>query len=144
VPHDAIDPIAFTVEKDGVKIAVVLDLGYITQLVVERLRGSDGIVLESNHDVAMLKVGPYPWALKQRVLSRHGHLSNDSVAEYLERGFDGGARHIVLAHMSQKNNLPEIAMLSAQQALEGRSTLRFCQTKLDLARPDTVGPTYHC
>ena len=77
VPHDAADPIALTIEKDGIKIAIVLDLGYVSNLVVERLKGCDGIILESNHDISMLKVGPYPWALKQRVMSRRGHLSND-------------------------------------------------------------------
>ena len=83
VPHDSADPLGFVIEKDGIKIGIVLDLGYLSNLVLERLKGCDGIVLESNHDVQMLKVGPYPWALKQRVMSRRGHLSNDSVAQYL-------------------------------------------------------------
>ncbi|MFH1574705.1 MAG: MBL fold metallo-hydrolase, partial [Acidobacteriota bacterium] len=97
VPHDAAEPVAFTIEKNGVKLAVVMDLGYVSHLVLERLRDCDGIVLESNHDVSMLRVGPYPWALKQRVMSRLGHLSNDAVAEYLAHGFDGRARHVILA-----------------------------------------------
>src|SRR6266498_4063911 len=130
VPHDSADPIAFCIEKNGVKMAVVLDLGYISNLVVERLRGCDAIVLESNHDVNMLKLGPYPWSLKQRVMGRKGHLSNDTVAEYLASGFDGKARHVVLAHLSKKNNLPELAMISAQNALEQRSALSSRQTKL--------------
>src|SRR5512139_3396906 len=108
VPHDAIDPLGFVIEKDGVKIGVVLDLGYLSNLVIERLKGCDGIILESNHDVQMLKVGPYPWALKQRVMSRRGHLSNDSVAQFLANDYDGNAAHVVLAHLSQKNNLPEL------------------------------------
>jgi phosphoribosyl 1,2-cyclic phosphodiesterase len=141
VPHDSVDPIAFSIERDGVKIAVVLDLGYISNLVVERLKGCDGIVLESNHDVDMLRVGPYPWALKQRVMSRRGHLSNDTVAAYLASGFDGRARHVVLAHLSRKNNLPELARGAARRALEGRSYLRNSQTKLELAGADRVGPT---
>jgi phosphoribosyl 1,2-cyclic phosphodiesterase len=103
VPHDAADPIGMTVERDGVKIAIVLDLGYVSNLVAERLKGCDGIILESNHDLNMLKVGPYPWALKQRVMSRRGHLSNDGVAEFLANGFDGRARHVLLAHLSKKN-----------------------------------------
>ena len=83
MPHDSADPLGFVIEKDGIKIGIALDLGYLSNLVLERLKGCDGIVLESNHDVQMLKVGPYPWALKQRVMSRRGHLSNDSVAQYL-------------------------------------------------------------
>ncbi len=139
VPHDAADPVGFCIEKSGVKLAIVLDLGYVSNLVVERLKGSDGIILESNHDINMLKVGPDPWSLKQRVMSRRGHLSNDLVAEYLRSGFDGKARHIVLAHLSKKNNLPELAMLSARRALEERSSLVSCQTRLELASADRVG-----
>jgi phosphoribosyl 1,2-cyclic phosphodiesterase len=142
VPHDSEDPIGLTIEKDGVKLAIVLDLGYVSNLVCERLKGCDGIILESNHDLNMLKVGPYPWALKQRVMSRRGHLSNDGVAEYLSNGFDGRARQILLAHLSRKNNLPEIALLSAQRALEERSFLANCQTRLALADPDRISKLY--
>jgi len=142
VPHDSVDPIAFRIEKDGVKIAVVLDLGYITNLVVERLKGCDAIVLESNHDINMLRVGPYPWALKQRVMSRRGHLSNDVVAEYLGTRFDGKARHVILAHLSEKNNLPELALLSARKALEQRSRLLANQTKLALASANQISTAY--
>jgi phosphoribosyl 1,2-cyclic phosphodiesterase len=142
VPHDCVDPLGFVVEKDGAKVGVVLDLGYLSNLVIERLRGCDGIILESNHDVRMLKAGPYPWALKQRVMSRQGHLSNDSVAQYLENDFDGNATHVVLAHLSKNNNLPELALLSAQRALEERSGLRIPQTRLELAEADHISRTY--
>jgi len=142
VPHDSLDPLGFIIEKDGTKLGIVLDLGYLSNLVVERLKGCDGIIIESNHDVQMLKVGPYPWALKQRVMSRRGHLSNDSVAQYLGNDFDGKASHVVLAHLSQKNNLPELALLSAQRALESRSGLMTAQTRLELAKPDQISRTY--
>ena len=142
IPHDAADPLGFTIEKGGVKIAIAMDLGYISNLVVERLRECDAIVLESNHDINMLKVGPYPWALKQRVMSRRGHLSNDSVAEYLTGGFDGKARHVLLAHLSKKNNLPELALLSAQRALEGRSAVASCQARLEVSHPDRISRRY--
>jgi phosphoribosyl 1,2-cyclic phosphodiesterase len=142
VPHDAADPLAFCIEKGGVKIAIVLDLGYMSGLVVERLRGSDAIVLESNHDITMLKIGPYPWSLKQRVMSRRGHLSNDTVAEFLADGFDGKAKHVILAHLSEKNNLPEIALLSARQALEERSSLLAGQTRFHLSFADRISTRY--
>jgi phosphoribosyl 1,2-cyclic phosphodiesterase len=119
-----------------------LDLGYLSNLVLERLKGCDAIILESNHDLQMLKVGPYPWALKQRVMSRRGHLSNDAVAQYLGNDFDGKARHVVLAHLSKQNNLPELALLSAQRALEGRSDLLNNQTMLELALADQVGKQF--
>jgi phosphoribosyl 1,2-cyclic phosphodiesterase len=80
--------------------------------------------------------------LKQRVMSRRGHLSNDSVAQYIENEFDGKAAHIVLAHLSKNNNLPELALLSAQRALEERSQLLACQTKLELAVADQISKTY--
>jgi phosphoribosyl 1,2-cyclic phosphodiesterase len=75
-------------------------------------------------------------------MGRRGHLSNDSVAVYLSTGFDGRARHVVLAHLSKKNNLPELALLSARRALEERSALRINQTRLELASADEVGPRY--
>ncbi len=142
VPHDSADPLGFIIEKGGIKIGIVLDLGYLSNLVLERLKGCDAVVIESNHDVQMLKVGPYPWALKQRVMSRRGHLSNDSVAQYLRDDFDGKASHVILAHLSKNNNLPELALLSAQRALESRPTSAVLQTKLELAKPDRISRTY--
>lgn len=122
VPHDAADPVAFTFRAAGTKIALVTDLGYMPELVKVHLRQADCLILESNHDSEMLKVGPYPWVVKQRVLSRHGHLSNHAVSEYLADpdGFDALARYLVLAHISQENNNPDLARLSAEEALSRR------------------------
>ena len=122
IPHDAADPIGFTFRSNGAKVAIVTDLGYMPELVKVHLRGADCLVLESNHDLDMLKVGPYPWVVKQRVLSRTGHLSNHAVGEYLSdpEGFDGVARYLVLAHVSQENNNPDLVQLSAQEALNRR------------------------
>jgi phosphoribosyl 1,2-cyclic phosphodiesterase len=117
VPHDAADPVAFTLQAEGVKLAIVTDLGYIPENVKHHIRGAACLVMEANHDLDMLKVGPYPWALKQRVMSRVGHLSNDCLANFLTHDFDGAASHLVLAHLSQFNNIPELARLSAEQAL---------------------------
>jgi phosphoribosyl 1,2-cyclic phosphodiesterase len=122
IPHDAADPVAFTFCTNGTKLAIVTDLGYMPQLVKVHLRDADCLVLESNHDLDMLKVGPYPWVVKQRVLSRTGHLSNHAVSEYLSDpdGFDARARYLVLAHLSQENNNPDLARLSAEEALGRR------------------------
>lgn len=120
VSHDCADPMAFVVQIHGLRLGVALDLGYVSGLVKERLSNCDGLVLESNHDMEMLKAGPYPWELKQRVLSRRGHLSNEAVAQFLETEFDGRARYIFLAHLSRQNNHPELALLSAQKALSAR------------------------
>jgi len=142
VPHDAAEPLGFVLEKNGVRVGIAMDLGFMSNLVIERLKGCAGIVLESNHDVAMLKAGPYPWALKQRVMSRSGHLSNDAVAQYLTCDFDGTAAHVVLAHLSRQNNLPDLALLSAQKALEERSDMHCGQTKFELACSDKISKTY--
>jgi len=122
IPHDAADPIGFTFRTNGTKMALVTDLGYMPELVKVHLRDADCLLLESNHDLDMLKVGPYPWVVKQRVLSRTGHLSNHAVSEYLAdpEGFDGRARYLVLAHLSAENNNPDLARLSAEEALNRR------------------------
>ena len=122
IPHDAADPIGFTFKANGVKMALVTDLGYMPELVKVHLRDADCLLLESNHDLDMLKVGPYPWVVKQRVLSRTGHLSNHAVSEYLADpdGFDAFARYLVLAHVSQENNNPDVARISAVEALNRR------------------------
>jgi phosphoribosyl 1,2-cyclic phosphodiesterase len=122
IPHDAADPIGFTFRTNGTKMAIVTDLGYMPELVKVHLRDADCLLLESNHDLDMLKVGPYPWVVKQRVLSRTGHLSNHAVSEYLcdPEGFDARARYLVLAHLSLENNNPDLARLSAEEALNRR------------------------
>jgi len=123
IPHDAADPVGFAFRAGGAKIAITTDLGYLPEHVKQHLREADFLMLESNHDLEMLKVGPYPWHIKQRVMSRTGHLSNNGVSEFLADSevFDARPRHIVLAHLSEQNNHPEIARLSAEQALAARA-----------------------
>ena len=118
IPHDAADPVGFRVTSAGVRIAVVTDLGYIPENVKDYLRGCHCLIIESNHDLEMLRNGPYPWYVKQRVMSRDGHLSNLALGEFLTNDFDGQARVLVLAHLSEQNNHPEIARLAAASALE--------------------------
>src|SRR5271154_2958517 len=119
IPHDAIDPVGFTFRAEGIKIGVATDLGYMPASVRDHLRGCSVLVMESNHDVEMLRSGPYPWSVKQRVMSRVGHLSNDALAEFFTSDYDGGAEYLVLAHLSEQNNHPEIARAAAEQALGG-------------------------
>jgi len=138
IPHDGIDTFALTVESEGVKVGVVTDLGYITQLVAERLRGSTLVVIESNHDRDMLKVGPYPWSVKQRIASNVGHLSNDETSRWIREDFDGQAEYLVLAHLSRHCNHPELARLSALQALDRHGSLFFrrAEERVRIAPPD--------
>lgn len=123
VPHDAADPVAFTFRAEGVKVGFVTDLGYLPPNVCDHLRGCEVLVMESNHDVEMLRGGPYPWSVKQRVGSRVGHLSNDDLADFLSNDYDGDAAYVVLAHLSEQNNHPEIARGTAEKALGSRRTL---------------------
>lgn len=125
IPHDAADPCGFVFQArhESVRMSVATDLGYVPPNVKLALRGVDVLLLESNHDLEMLKDGPYPWSVKQRVLSRVGHLSNAACAEFLLRDYDGGAHTIVLGHLSEQNNLPELARLAAEQAIGNRMNL---------------------
>jgi phosphoribosyl 1,2-cyclic phosphodiesterase len=123
IPHDAIDPVGFTFRAEGIKIGFATDLGYMPVSVRDHLRGCSVLVMESNHDVEMLRSGPYPWSVKQRVMSRVGHLSNEALAEFFSNDYDGGAEYIVLAHLSEENNHPERARVAAEQALAGRQGL---------------------
>jgi len=134
IPHDAADPVGFTFHAEGAKIAFATDLGYMPASVRDHLRRCDVLILESNHDVEMLRVGPYPWSVKQRVMSRVGHLSNDALAQFFAEDYDGGASHIVLAHLSEQNNHPEVARRTAEQALGPQQTL--LQNRLMLALQD--------
>ncbi len=121
VPHDAADPVGFCFQAAGVKVGLVTDLGYIPDSIKFHLRGSDVVILESNHDVEMLKVGPYPWFVKQRVMGRKGHLSNDAVADFICMDLDATTGTLVLGHLSEHNNYPDLVHLVATQALRRRS-----------------------
>lgn len=123
IPHDAADPVGFTLRAEGMKIAIATDLGYIPRSVCDHLRRCDVLIVESNHDLEMLRVGPYPWSVKQRVMSRVGHLSNESLAQFFAKDYDKGASYIVLAHLSEQNNHPEVARKAAEDALGPQRTL---------------------
>ena len=123
IPHDAADPCGFVFESEGIRMALATDLGYVPPNVKAALKCIDVLLLESNHDLEMLRDGPYPWSVKQRVLSRVGHLSNDATAEFLTRDYDGGAAWIVLGHLSESNNAPELARITAERAIGDRMTL---------------------
>ena len=125
IPHDAADPVGFTFRAEGIKVGIATDLGYIPASVRDHLRGCDVLVMESNHDVEMLRVGPYPWSVKQRVMSRVGHLSNVALADFFSNDYDNSATFVVLAHLSEQNNHPELARREAEKALSARGGLFF-------------------
>jgi len=135
IPHDAVEPLAFAFRAGGCKGAVVTDLGYLPAHVQQHLRDADWLVLESNHDLEMLKVGPYPWHVKQRVMSRTGHLSNDTVSDFLADadGFDSRNRILVLGHLSETNNTPDVARICAEEALHRRPSAAAFRGELHIA-----------
>ena len=120
VNHDAAQPVAFRFSSGGVAGAAVTDLGELSAPVMKQLRGCDWLILESNHDEEMLRVSTYPWFLKQRLLGRKGHLSNQALSHFLAEDFDGSASHLFLAHLSRNNNLPQLAAEAASAALQRR------------------------
>ena len=112
IDHDAEDPVAFRISAEDRTLGIVTDLGHVTELVRERTRGLDAIVLESNHDVTMLQECKYPWSLKQRISGNKGHLSNDTAGELLSQVLLSGknVQFAVAAHISENSNLPELAL----------------------------------
>jgi phosphoribosyl 1,2-cyclic phosphodiesterase len=130
IPHDTVDPVGFCFAVQGVRIGVVTDLGYIPESVKYHLRRTDLLLLEANHDLDMLKVGPYPWSVKQRVMSRVGHLSNLVMSDFLMEDLDASTSNLVLGHLSEQNNHPAIVQMIATQALEQRGLT----TRLSIAQ----------
>ena len=120
VPHDAAEPVAFSIRSEGIRVTQLTDVGHMPESVAEHLKDSNVLILESNHDIEMLRVGPYPWSLKQRLMGRFGHLSNTVVAQFIREQFDGTASHLVLAHLSERNNHPAVARQESMKALRDR------------------------
>lgn len=120
-PHDTDESVGYRVEGDGI-YAHATDMGMVTDEVLNGLLGADTVLIESNHDEDMLRYGAYPYYLKQRILSDHGHLSNENCAALARTLADGGTRRIILGHLSRENNTPARAMYAAEKALEGTDT----------------------
>lgn len=118
VPHDAADPIAYTVSAGGHKIAVATDIGYVTETVKENLFGSELVLIEANHDINMLNAGRYPYPLKRRILGDHGHLSNEAAASLICELAERGTRKFILGHLSGENNYPKLAYETASMDLK--------------------------
>ncbi len=134
VPHDAVDNFGFIAKSAGIRLATLTDFGHITEPMKDRLAGCDAIIIESNHSRDMLRACPvYSWSLKQRIAGRRGHLSNEDLADWLQKDFDGTARHIVLAHLSQKANDVHLARITAETALKMRPPLFPAETTITLS-----------
>ena len=122
LPHDAEDPAGVIVSRNGRKIGIATDMGTVTSLSKEHLKGCSLLVLEANHDLKMLEEGPYPWSLKQRIRSRTGHLSNEQARDLLKELRHPCLEHVVLAHLSETNNTPQKAYREICGAVNSRHT----------------------
>ena len=122
VSHDAAEPVGLVVEDQHSRLGLATDLGLVTRLVEERLKDCQGLILEMNHDTRMLKDGPYPWEVKQRIQSRFGHLANEKGGELLSRVHHPDLEHVWLAHRSEINNTPALQRAAAEDAVGRRET----------------------
>ncbi len=118
IPHDANDPVGFVVRCDNRKIGIATDLGHASQLVRYQLQKCDLLMVESNHDIPMLQRSARPWRLKQRILSRHGHLSNEASMDLLKGVVDARTKHVVLAHASSECNSYDLVERNAVECLK--------------------------
>lgn len=143
VPHDAQDTVGFFLQTPGGNLGFLTDLGHATKLALERVRAANVLVMESNHDVKMLMEDPRrPWQLKQRILSRHGHLSNESAADAVEQIASADLRHLFLGHLSRDCNRPEIALEVMRRRIEkiGARHIQIEATRQDVPCPTLVFP----
>lgn len=137
IPHDAVDPVGFVLRKKDRSFGFVTDLGYVTTLVLDSLRGVDGLLIEANYDEELLKKDTKrPWAVKQRIASRHGHLSNEATAELIQQLLHEELKHVVLGHLSADCNRADLALEAIERVFESSSSIqRWC------ASPDIVSPS---
>jgi phosphoribosyl 1,2-cyclic phosphodiesterase len=136
IPHDAAEPVGYSFRLQGRKITVATDIGHMNRTLLRNLEGSDVLLLESNHDIGMLKMGRYPWPLKQRILGDLGHLCNEMAGKVAAHLVANGARCILLGHLSQENNFPELAWQTAANALAEKNLTPGDGFHLEVARRD--------
>jgi len=134
IPHDAVDPCGFSFCCDNEKVTVATDLGCINEYLLSNMKDSKSILLESNHDLNMLKTGPYPWSLKQRIIGNYGHLSNDASAKVVEILAKNGTKNFILGHLSEENNFPELAKETICSHLK-INNINLANLNIDVAKP---------
>lgn len=133
IPHDAAEPVGYSIFAKDFKMTIATDLGHVTDTVKENIQGSDVLLLESNHDVDMLKCGSYPWALKQRILGDKGHISNETAGKLISEIMDGKLKHIYLGHLSDENNEPHLAYETVKSILNENDIKVGTYLKMDMA-----------
>ncbi len=139
IDHDAANPVAYRVSHERRSVAVATDMGHFNQYVIEHLQGLDALLLESNHDVNMLETGPYPYYLKRRILSDHGHLSNENAGRLLNHILHDNMKHILLGHLSKENNFEELAYETVKLEID-QGDCPYCSRDfaIEVARRDSM------
>lgn len=136
ISHDAVDPVCYTVERQGKRAAVATDMGCFDDTIIRVLGQCDSVLIEANHDINMLQVGPYPYSLKMRILGNKGHLSNTSCADLIKEILHKDLKHLVLGHLSRENNFPQLAYRTVLDELEKTETWGTLDTRLMVASRD--------
>jgi len=140
--HDAVDPVGYTFCYGEKKMSIATDLGHVDQTIMENLKGSNLILLESNHDVGMLQAGGYPYYLKQRILGDTGHLSNELAAKALLGIYHEKLQYAVLGHLSRENNFPDLAYITAKSKLESNGVEVGKDIEISVANKDEISKIY--
>lgn len=141
ISHDAAQPVGYRISYGSKRVAVCTDLGAYNDYTVECLKGMDALLLEANHDVNMLQVGPYPYYLKQRILGERGHLSNENSGRLLCRVLHDGLQTVLLGHLSRENNLPELAYESVRMEINmGDNPYQASDFDIRVARRSEISP----
>ena len=138
VSHDAVDPMFFTFHDGDKKVALVTDLGYVSERIKKTVEGANAYIFEANHDVSMLQMGRYPWSVKQRILGDSGHVSNEDCGLALSDVIRNETKRVYLAHLSKDNNMKELARMSVDQVLRERGI----EMNLFDTDPDFPTPLY--
>lgn len=139
IPHDAAEPVGYNFFAQGKRITTATDIGHMNNELLSYMEGNDLLLLESNHDVEMLKVGPYPWPLKKRIMGDHGHLSNEMAAKVIAYLAEKGGKRFILGHLSHENNFPELAYQTTCNALTEKQVAVGGDVTLEVALRDRVG-----
>lgn len=138
VSHDAVDPMFFTFHHENKKVALVTDLGYVSEKIKKTIEGANAFVFEANHDISMLQMGGYPWSVKRRILGDYGHVSNEDCGLALSDVITNETQRVYLAHLSKDNNMKELARMSVDQVLQERGI----HMNLHDTDPVTATPLY--
>jgi phosphoribosyl 1,2-cyclic phosphodiesterase len=136
IPHDANEPVGYNIASAGKKVTIATDIGHISMELLRNFEESDLLLLESNHDLEMLRMGPYPWPLKQRIAGKNGHLSNDAAGEVIAYMAERGTKKFLLGHLSKENNFPELAYQTVRSVLCERCVNEESDILLDIAYRD--------